>query len=309
MKSTERGRLLRRIRNSQSRHLESLAAGAVRDGCERKLRNFDTKYRAFLRTEVGSANSIKQVPRLGSLAYGIMHYQRQQGINPYGFSLEFEEINRRLTLTINQLAGTNYEGRGSSYGEALLNCYLDVYVTFTMLREPRLIPAYPKTLVNPLAGLILEIDTLFEGFKLAFEFQGDASHFDDAPTSHKDEQKRTWAQRELVVLIPVNICQLSDGQLSSLICNSIKEQTGLLKAFNYFDVADCSRGSLGPFCKTLQRMDLAHRLYGTALPSVDARAGACIGMAHGEGWASALQDAPRVRPHGRSGPKSRRAVS
>ena len=116
-----------------------------------------------------------------------------------------------------------------SRGEALLNCYLDVFITFTVLRTPKEIGAKPSYLVNPRTGNSgeLELDVEFEGFRLAFEFQGHPSHYADPNTRVKDAFKLAELPVHSRILIPVNVSQLNSGALQSIIANSMKDHVGV----------------------------------------------------------------------------------
>lgn len=113
-------------------------------------------------------------------------------------------LNDYLIYTLNELATTKYNGQCPSYGEALLNCYLDVFITFTTLKTEKEIGINPDFLINPLTGSKLELDVLFEGYKCAFEFQGE-HHYTDANVIAKHVFKLNECKNTKRILIPVNI--------------------------------------------------------------------------------------------------------
>lgn len=187
-----------------------------------------------------------------------------------------------------------------SRGEALLNCYLDVFITFTVLRTPKEIGAKPSYLVNPRTGNSgeLELDVEFEGFRLAFEFQGHPSHYADPNTRVKDAFKLAELPVHSRILIPVNVSQLNSGALQSIIANSMKDHVGVHDVLVTGDPLSFAPGTASPqqllrFSKAVQRLYLAKSTFRDALDWIDAKARAYLAEPMHIGTVSATTPAPR----------------
>lgn len=193
---------------------------------------------------------------------------------------------------------SKYNGQCASYGETLLNCYLDLFITFTTLKMEKKIGINPLFLVNPLTGNNLELDVLFEDYKLAFEFQGE-HHYNDVNISNKDFLKLNICKETNRILIPVNIFQLNGNKLGMLIINSIKKQIGLNEVVNYLNFgeyksADNARKKLIRFFKVTQRSYLASQLFEQTLKWLDTKSDTYIINMQDRSPISATMEAPRV---------------
>lgn len=167
---------------------------------------------------------------------------------------------------------TQYFNQCGSYGETLLNCYLDCFISFTILRTAKEIEAKPALLCSPLSGSLLELDVLFEEFKLAFEFQGER-HYTDAPVMRNDWIKRIEVPLHGRILVPVNVSQLSSELLGELIINSVKDSLGLHEYLISPESAGldwpATKREIISFCKAVQRIYLSQQIFGETLCWLD----------------------------------------
>lgn len=268
MNKTERNIIKQESKLQQELYLEKIIDNSEKILITKKFMNFNNKFKRFLRCEFASNNSLKQIPLLSSLIFGIQEYQKQLGFHQYAFSKELKTINKYLIFALDSLASSKYNAKCPSYGEALLNCYLDLYITFTINHICKKIDAHPRFLINPLTGSNLELDVLFENFRLSFEFQGE-HHYTDLTTQTKDTFKLNSSHSNNHVLVPVNIFQLSHTCLATLICNSIKEQKGLTPLVNNHQKVELSQTTLSQFLKVIQRLYLANNLFKETLDWLD----------------------------------------
>lgn len=298
MIKTERDKIKNKISKNQNSYIDLLGMATCRDGIEKRMENLRNKISRFVRTEYASKNSLKQIPNLSRIIFGLQEDMKRLHIVEYDFREEKELLNNYLIYTLNELATTKYNRKCPSYGEALLNCYLDLFITFTSLKTDKEIGTNPDFLVNPLTGANLELDVLFEGYKLAFEFQGE-HHYLDANVMSKDLVKLSECKNTNRILIPVNICQLNNEKLSVLILNSIKEQVGLNKIVNDLDFEEYknvgnSKRNLYNFFKATQRNYLAQQLFFQTLNWLDSRSFEYISSIQVRSPISATTDAPRL---------------
>jgi len=191
----------------------------------------------------------------------------------YPFGKEIELLNRYVVAALDRRRSTQYDGQCGSYGETLLNCYLDLFVTLTVFKTPREIEAKPSFLVNPATGSVLELAILLEDFRLAFEFQGE-HHYVSPKVIAKDAFKLAQCARFERILIPVNPAQLASTTLQTLIRNSIKDYLGLGGLFSQSSTqilpgATPSPRALLAFSKAVQRIYLSRVVFFDALTWCD----------------------------------------
>jgi hypothetical protein len=259
------------VKYNQKCYLDTLNNASHMQMIQKKFQNFNNKFKRFLRCECFSNNALKQIPHLSALIWNMQEFQKQLHVEIYDFSKELSVVNQYLKVALERLADSKYNSKCPSYGEALLNCYLDLYITFTMRGTQKQIDAHPDFLINPLTGSLLELDVLFEKFRLAFEFQGE-HHYTDSSTQNKDSIKRNLSITNGHVLVPVNISQLSHSSLSTLICNSIIEQNGLSCFVRNFDNTNLNKKVIHQLYKVIQRMYLAHLYFNETLEWLDNKA-------------------------------------
>lgn len=288
-----RDKLKQECKAQQLHYIETITVSSIKNITISKFNDFNHKFKKFLRCEFASNNSLKQIPLISSLIWGIQEYQKQLGIHPYAFVKELNAINKYLIFALDALASSKYNSKCPSYGEALLNCYLDLYITFTINHIDKKIDAYPSFLVNPLTGSNLELDVLFENFRLAFEFQGE-HHYTNLTTQTKDTFKLNSSHSNNHVLIPVNISQLSHTCLTTLICNSIKEQKGLTPLVHSHQKVELPQSTRTQFFKVIQRCYLAHILFKETLDWLDIKSQNYISGRLPSSPVSASTHAPRL---------------
>lgn len=293
MNKNERDRIKKVAKCNQEKYLDTICNESDKQVIQKKFCNFNNKFKRFLRCEYFSNNALRQIPHLSALIWNIQEFQKQINVAIYGFCNELSVINRYLMVALEELANTKYNSKCPSYGEALLNCYLDLYITFTIRATQKQIDAHPDFLVNPLTGSLLELDVLFEDFRLAFEFQGE-HHYTDNSTRIKDAIKCNLSISNRHVLIPVNISQLSHSRLSALICNSIIEQNELTDFIIAFDNRNINKKVVHQLYKVIQRMYLAHLLFKETLEWLDNKSLAYIEGRKSSSPISAQSVAPRI---------------
>jgi hypothetical protein len=239
------------------------------------------------------------------LIFGLQQDLRRFGLPVFTFDSEKRTINHSIIAALDARLTSQYDGYGAprgptSYGEALLHCYLDLFVTFTVLKTPHEIGAKPNYLINPRTGNAgeLELDVMFEGFRLAVEFQGHPSHYNDPNTQARDAFKLAELPVHSRILIPVNICQLNGVILESLIANSMKDHVGVHDVVasgdpSRFTPVTASRRQLLQFSKVVQRLYLAESIFREALTWVDDKARMYLAAPINLGAVSATTPAPR----------------
>lgn len=264
----------------------------LKEKFEKRFKNLYVKIRNLTRKEFSSLNSLKCIPNIARIIFGIKEDIFRMKLPEYSFQEELLVTNEYLQNAIQQRKVTNYFGK-CKYGETLLNIYLDLYICFTTYKTEKEIEAYPDFLVNPLTGSNLELDINFEDFKLAFEFQGE-HHYTVSRVIRKDRFKLNECANNDVILIPINISQLSNIKLSTIIINSIKEFLGI----HHFIIskAKCStvpQKRLSSFYKLTQRIYLANILFKPALDILDSWCNDYINNMRSSSPISSSADAPR----------------
>ena len=308
MNRTERNKIVRPAKANHAAYLAGIAFSPHALALRRRFTNFARKFQAFSRKDPGSLNALKTIPNLARLLFGLQEDLQRFGLPIYSFDLEKETLNRSIIAALDARLTQKYDGYGAprgpvSKGEALFNCYLDVFVTFTVLQTPKEMGAKPSYLVNPRTGNRgeLELDVDFEGFRLAFEFQGHPSHYTDPNTQAKDAFKLAELPVHSRILIPVNVSQLNSTALQSLIANSMKDHVGVHEVLATSDPSRFTPGAASPqqllhFSKAVQRLYLAESVFREALDWIDAKARAYLAEPMHSGTVSATTPAPRHGP-------------
>jgi len=299
MNKPSRTRLIGAIKADHANYLSGLAGLAQEQTLKPRFRNLERKLLDLLRRTEGSANSLKGIPTLSRLIFGIQEDIQRLGLPVFSFTREKEAVNRFIISALDGRRTSQYDGECRSYGEALLNCYLDLFITLTVSKTPREIGAKPGFLVNPATGAVLEIDVLLEDFRLGFEFQGE-HHYTDPKVQMKDIFKRVEFERQKRILIPVNIVQLQGDILQVLIVNSIKDHLGLHDLLVSGDLGKLNAGSatsrqLLSFSKATQRIYLARRLFQQSQVWLDGVAKAYVARMGQRNPVSSTNPAPRHR--------------
>jgi hypothetical protein len=240
---------------------------------ETRLSNLRKKLTHQLRKEEGSANSIKSISIISRIIFGLQEDTLRLSLPKYNFAIEKKIINQFIISFLSHRRTTRYDGECKFYGETLLNLYLDIFITLTCPKTPRKIEHKPAFLVYPKSGQLLELDVTLEDFLLAFEFQGE-SHYLEPKDIQKDCFKLEKCASNGVILIPVNIYQLTSATLMELILNSMKDSLGLhsLNGGNYLNadsIFDIYPKHIRSFKKCCQRIYLAKTLFSDAIEWLD----------------------------------------
>jgi hypothetical protein len=243
---------------------------------ETRFNNLQNKLKAQLRKTDESANSIKNIPTICRLLFGLQEDIIRLSLPEYSFCTEKEIINRFLLSFLSYRRRTQFDGECQYYGETLLNLYIDLFITLTCAKTPRRIEHKPGFLVNPRTNQLLELDVELEEFLIAFEFQGE-SHYREEKEIEKDNLKLSICANNNLILIPVNIYQLESGRLMTLILNSIKDAIGINEDGIGAEPNNCNELKIHPkhlrsYKKACQRMYLASTLFKESLLWLDAYA-------------------------------------
>jgi hypothetical protein len=277
MDKINRQNLVNSIKERQELYLEKIVNLEYHSDFTNRFKNLTKKIQKLLRKDYASENSIKSIPTISRLLFGLIEDTKRKRALSYGFDNEVKIVNEHLIKYLKNKISTRYDGKCPSYGEALLNAYLDLFITATVFKTGKEIPAYPSFLMNPKTGSILEIDTLFEDFHIAFEFQGE-HHYTNTKTKEKDEFKLTACPESGILLIPVNPFQLNSDILQKLIVNSIKDFLRLNDLYKdkrteywaeYLAQIGISNKQLLRFSKVAQRLYLSKIIFSESLKWLD----------------------------------------
>lgn len=271
---------------------------------EDRFKNLRNKFSAQLRKDSGSVNSVKNIPTISRIVFGLQEDFIRLSLPNYKFELEKEILNKYLVTFLEKQRTSQYGGECHYYGETLLNIYLDLFIALTCLKTPRDIEHKPGFLINPKTGSNLELDVLLEEFLLAFEFQGE-SHYQVDKEKEKDKLKLTICAQNKLILIPVNISQLSSSCLMDLICNSIKTAIGLDAEGKFInpelknDNLALHKKHVRAYMKSCQRIYLASTLFEDSLYWVDEYAKRFRDTQQNRNPISSSTEAPRLSAKGK----------
>lgn len=258
MEKSQRNRIIINIKKYNQQYLNSISGESYQTRFSARFDNLTVKTRSLMRKEFGSRKSMSELVTLGRLIVGFQEDIKQNKANKFEF-VEYRKIlSKYLINYLDTKLVSNYDRQCASYGETLFVLYLDLFITATICKTHRDLQANPSFLINPATGATLEIDVLFEDFKLAFEFQGE-HHYTDRKTINKDLFKLHKCQAKGIILIPVNISQLNSRLLQTLIVNSIKDYLGIHDLFTIkrkdFNLPQNIKSSqLLKFCKLVERL-------------------------------------------------------
>ncbi|MFP9126792.1 hypothetical protein [Niallia sp. BSM11] len=298
MNKDERNKVIKQIKQCQRQYLDSITCSADYKQIEERFKKLTERMQSFLRKDFGSQNSLIMIPNISRKIFGLHEDLVRLRLTIYKFNEELKIINKYLIDALDKRRSSKYNGECASYGEGLLNCYLDLFVTFTVLKTPKEIGSKPSFLVNPATGAKLELDILFEDFRLAFEFQGEL-HYTVPSKIRKDSFKLSELPNHNRILVPVNISQLSNEILSNLIINSVKEYLGLHVALEQKDAskintAQANKNNIINFCKLTQRIYLAQILFEETLNWLDGESSTYISSMRAGSPISSSTPAPRL---------------
>lgn len=304
MDLSERKRFKASIKASHREFLKKLpenqrSIAKLESRFERLRKNLNNQ----LRKVDSSGNSVRLIPRLCRIVFGLQEDIKRLKLPFYEFCIEQDIINYYVIHFLTLQRETQYNGECQYYGETLLNLYLDIFITLTCWNTPRKIDHKPGYLKNPNSGQLLELDIVLEDFKLAFEFQGE-SHYRDKSDMEKDALKLKICSQNNVVLIPVNISQLDSQYLMDLIINSIKDALDLHEYLSKKNNPQkLSHGISGKnllaFKKATQRIYLAKQILGNSIVWLDRYASRFRETQASRNPISASTEAPRILKKGK----------
>jgi hypothetical protein len=291
-------------RHSFSRHLAKKYNAFLEQRNADRIPNFFRRTRtvrtcvvSLLRKQPGSANAAREVPRIAKLIFGLLEDAKRFQVEGIEFHSEIEILNDVLIALLNDRIASKYKRQCGGYGEALLNAYIDIFVTATLPKTERLFQEKPGFLVYPATGSLLELDVMLEEFRLAFEFQGE-HHYVEPKDQAKDAFKLMQCASFSRVLVPVNFSQLSGSVLSRLIVNSMIAYCGLYDIIaNRTSIpaytSNIKNRFISRFCKATQRIFLAEVLFGKAIAWLDTKSAQYIGKMSFRSPISSSTPAPR----------------
>jgi len=279
MSLVNRKKVIAEIKENQKSFLEENKL----DNIPNLLRNFkrlNIELRELSRKDFSSNNSLKAIPAICRRIFGISTELKNYTLKKYNFEKEKMLVNQYVKSKIYSNISSKYNGK-CKYGETLLNCYLDLIISFTTNKSKKEIESYPDFLINPITGQNMEVDILFTGFKLGFEFQGE-HHYNgrDPKAMTKDKEKLNICVSKGMILIPVNACQLNSYQLSNLICNSVKDFLNIGRISNDIIngkvqklVLECRKKDLINYFSVLYRIKMANNIFFDTFKELDIIAG------------------------------------
>ena len=156
----DRKRIIRRLKFTHDNFVNRLATGKP-DKILLVFKRLRKYLNDLLRKIPSSENSVRSLIKLTKAINRIAEFSKQNGIPPYDFIPEREQINRYATEYLKQKLNLKYEGKCQWHGEILLNLYLELIIKFTVVKADRKVNVRPNYLKNPLTGQNLELDILF----------------------------------------------------------------------------------------------------------------------------------------------------
>ena len=145
MDKPERTRLISPIKAGQAAYMRLLAGSAHEEMMGFRFRKLTRKLQDLLRKAESSANSLKVIPTIARLLFGLQEDIQRLRLPQFSFVRETEVLNRFIIAALNGRRASKYAGACDSYGEALLNCYLDLFITLTVWKTPRRSRQCPDT--------------------------------------------------------------------------------------------------------------------------------------------------------------------
>lgn len=300
MESQQRARIKAIIKSRHKEYLGNLSPEQFEShNIGDRFKRLRRRVNDLIRKETASNNAVKEIPRVLRLIFGLHEDISRLRLPPYSFETEKQSVNLYVRDYLERCRVSKYDGECASYGETLLNCYLDAFITLTVPKTPKFIGVRPSFLVNPATGNTLELDILLEDFRLAFEFQGE-HHYTDSVVMAKDIFKLRECGNRQRILIPVNVSQLNSELLANLIANSVKEYLHLHEVLVSRDPQSYSNDNvkkqqIAVFCKAVQRIHLAKILLSDCLEWLDQLSNRYITNLTPRSPISSSAPAPRLR--------------
>lgn len=93
MQKAEREAIKNTIKQNQKNYVESIAETEYYADFKSGIKNLQNKTSHFLRTEYASENSLKQIPNLSRIIFGLREDMKRFSINIYEFNEEKKLLN------------------------------------------------------------------------------------------------------------------------------------------------------------------------------------------------------------------------
>lgn len=225
-----------------NRYLAGITDNSTRQDIEKRLTRISKHVSDLATKERGSNRSFRLAGPIFKALFNLTEYLYCHKLPKYDCRFELSVLNQAVICYLDCQRETLYSNQCVSYGETLLNCYLDIYLRLTNDKTEKDINQRPLFLTNEATGQPLELDIQFEEFRLAFEFQGDR-HYTSARQMDRDFLKSEKCRQRRIILIPINISQLSHEALAAVILNTIKDDLG------FHDVLMCRCAKQDAFSK------------------------------------------------------------
>ena len=196
------------LANSRNRYLASITDNGTRHDIEKRLTRLSRHVCDLSTKDPGSNRSFRLAGPVFKVLFTLAEHLSCRRLHNYDCRFELSVLNQAVISYLDCQRKTHYSNRCASYGETLLNCYLDIYLRLTNDKTVKDINQRPLFLTNEATGRPLELDIQFEEFRLAFEFQGD-HHYTSGRHMDRDFLKSEKCRQRRIILIPINISQLS----------------------------------------------------------------------------------------------------
>jgi hypothetical protein len=210
---------------SRDHYLANITDSALREDTAKRLTRLAGRVLDLATKERGSNRSFRLLGPIFKQLFNLSGHLNACKLPEYDCRFELRILNQTVISYFDSQRECLYSKQCASYGETLLNCYLDIYLRLTNDKTEKEINERPLFLTNESTGQPLELDIRFEEFRLAFEFQGDR-HYTSVRQMDRDLLKAEKCRKRRIILIPVNICQLSHEALSVVILNTMKDDLG-----------------------------------------------------------------------------------
>jgi hypothetical protein len=230
------------LAESRNRYLTGITDNGTRQDIDRRLTRLSRLISDLATKDRGSNRSFRLIGPFFRTLFKLTEHLNCRRLPAYDCRFELGILNQAVICYLDGQRETQYSEQCASYGETLLNCYLDIYFRLTNDKTEKDINERPLFLTNEATGQPLELDIQFGEFRLAFEFQGDR-HYTSARQMDRDLLKAEKCRQRRIILIPINISQLSHEALAAVILNTIKDDLG------FHDVLMCRCAKQAAFGK------------------------------------------------------------
>ena len=115
----------------------------------------------LLRKQKGSENSLKDIHSISNYLFGLVEDIKRLKFPENDFEVEIKIINEYIIGVLDVHLKSKHN-QCATYGETILACYLDLFITFTTRKTPKKINVKPQFLVNPSTNSRLELDIMLD---------------------------------------------------------------------------------------------------------------------------------------------------